>query len=145
MADVVTFDPTNLRIIEIDASGDNEIDWREVYSEWKDWLLADATRMGYPPAFRVVGGDPVSETDNLGSTFFLLEPWKFRPAESDHELITNGNLFTDPSDWEPYEPTQGGFTVLFIQKVSTLIEAARTETDRVISAVEDWGVINFSK
>jgi hypothetical protein len=35
--------------------------------------------------------------------------------------------------------------VLFVQKVSTLIEAARTETERVISTVEDWGVINFSK
>jgi len=142
----VTFDPINLRIVEVDTGGSsNEIEIREIYSLWKDWLLADATRMGYPPAFRVVGGDPVSDTDNLGSTFFLMRPWKFRPAESDHELITNGNLFTDPSDWEPYEPTQGGYTVLFIQKVSTLIEAARTETDRVISTVEDWGVINFSK
>ena len=148
MADVVTFDPLNLRIVEISTGGDNEFDWREVYSEWKDWVLADYTRLGYPPAFRVVGGDPISGTENLGSTFFLLEPWKFRPAELDHRLTINGNLFTDPADWEPYAPTLGAYTVLYVNKVSTLVEQVNTgaaDTDRIISTVEDWGVINFAK
>jgi len=122
MPDIVTFDPVNLRIVEIDTGGDNELEWREVYSEWKDWLLADPQRRGLPQAFRVVGGDEISDTENLGSTFFLLEPWKFRPAETDHQLVVSGNLFSDPPTWDRYEPTLGGFTVLFVQKVSTLVE-----------------------
>jgi len=126
MADVVTFDPVNLRIIEISTGGDNELDWREIYSEWKDWLLAVPQRRGLPQAFRVVGGDPTSDTENLGSTFFMLHPWKFRPAESDHNLQINGNLFPDPPDWQTYAPTLGGFTVLFELKVSTLVEQVNT-------------------
>ena len=96
----------------------------------------------------MVGGDPISGTENLGSTFFLLEPWKFRPAELDHRLTINGNLFTDPADWEPYAPTLGAYTVLYVNKVSTLVEQVNTgaaDTDRIIGAVEDWGVINFAK
>jgi hypothetical protein len=108
--------------VEIDAAGDNEIDWREIYSEWKDWLLADAARKGYPQMFRVVGGDPVSETENLGSTFFLMYPWKLRPAESDHRLVVNGNIFTDPAGFSPFVPTLGDYTVHIEGKVSTLVE-----------------------
>jgi hypothetical protein len=123
MADIVTFNPLTLRIVEIDAAGDNEIDWREIYSEWKDWILADSSRSGYPQMFRVVGGDPVSDTENLGSTFFLMHPWRLRPAENDHRLVINGNLFTDPAGQSPYVPTLGDYTVHIESKVSTLIES----------------------
>ena len=149
MADIVTFDPTNLRIIEIDtAAASNELDIREIYSEWKDWLLADSSRMKYPQAFRVLGGDPVSDTENLGSTFFLNtgDGWRIRPAEYDHRLTLAGNLFTDPAGGIPVAATLGNYTVIVEFKVSTLVEAvASVETAQIIGAVEDWGVINFSK
>lgn len=123
MADIVTFDPINLRIIEIDtAQPINTLSIREIYSEWKDWLLADDSRRAFPQAFRVVGGDPISTTENLGSTFFILEPWKIRPAEYQHALILEGNIFTDPEGGFPAVPTLGGFTVAVIFKVSTLVE-----------------------
>jgi hypothetical protein len=144
----VTFDPTNLRIVEVDTGqSSNEIEIREIYSLWKDWLLADVSRMRYPQTFRVLGGDPISDTENLGSTFFLNtgDGWRIRPAEHDHRLTLVGNLFTDPAGDVPVTTTLGNYTVIIEFRVSTLIEAARTETERVISTVEDWGVINFSK
>jgi len=150
MADVVTFNPTNLRIIEINTGSpaSNEIDIQEMYSEWKDWLLADSSRMRYPQAFRYVGGDPISDTDFLGSTYFLNTGagWRIRPAEYDHRLILHGNLFTDPFGDVPVVTTLGTYTVAVESKVSTLVETVTSvETAQVISAVEDWGVINFAK
>jgi hypothetical protein len=122
MSDVVTFDFLNLRIVEIDAGGDNELDLVEVYSEWKQALLDDTSRLGFPPAFREVGGDPVSQTQSLGTTFFLLNGWKIRPAESHHKLTVNGNLFTDPAGESVFVPTFGAFTVNTETRVSNLID-----------------------
>ena len=122
MADVVTFDPVNLRIVEIDSGGDNELNVVEVYSEWKDWLLADPSRLGHPPAFREVGGDPISGTQSLGITYFLSNHWKIRPAERDHKLTLAGNLFTDPAGESAFVPTLGAFTVNTETRVSNLID-----------------------
>jgi hypothetical protein len=127
MPDVVTFDPTNLRIVEIDAAGDNTLTWQEIYSEWKDWLLADASRMRYPQAFRTVGGDPISETTSLGATYFLQNRWKFRPAETSHRLVVEGNLFTDPAGESPFVPTLSAFVVAIESVVSNLTEVEVVE------------------
>lgn len=110
MAAIVTFDPVNLRIVEIDTGGDNEVDGREIYSEWKDWLLADATRLGYPPAFSVIGGDPITGSLNAGSYFFLENGWKLRPAERDHRWTITGNVFTRDGTAADV-PTLGNFQV----------------------------------
>jgi len=134
MADVVTFDPTNLRIVEIGVGGDNEIEWREVYSEWKVWY-AQSDNSKYPPAFRVVGGDPISDTENLGSTFFLQFPWKFRPAELSHRLTLVGNLFSEPAGANVIVPTLGTFTVLVEQRVSNLTDAG---LDPAVNAEAVW-------
>jgi len=123
MANVVTFDWDNLRIVEISTGGDNELDIVEVYSEWKDALLADPTRVGYPPAFRQVGSDPISATQNLGSTFFLTNGWRIRPAELSHKLTVVGNLFTDPAGSSVFVDTLGAFTVNTESRVSNLVDS----------------------
>lgn len=137
MADIVTFDFLALRIVEIDTGGDNELNLVEVYSEWKDWLLADAFRLGYPPAFREVGGDPISLIQSLGTTFFLLNGWRIRPAERSHKLTIVGNLFTDPAGESVFVPTLGAFTVNTETRVSNLIDLVAPDAGAVGSAV--WG------
>jgi hypothetical protein len=123
MAQVVTFDPDALRIIEVDVGGDNEIQVREIYSEWKDWILADpAVRLGYPQALRVVGGDTISATRNLGSTFFLCNGWRLRPAERTHHLTLVGNLFTDPYGDSVFVPTLGAHQVTCELSTSNLMD-----------------------
>jgi len=127
MANVVTFDVSGpgLFIVEIDASGDNELDLTEVYSEWKVWAKI-SDNLKYPPAFRQIGSDPVTDTQNAGTTFFLNvgDGWKIRPAETDHMLQLNGNLFTDPTGLNPIAPTLGGYTVLVRSFVSNLVDGA---------------------
>jgi hypothetical protein len=124
MAAVVTFDPINLRIVEIDTGLPvNELSILEVYSEWKDWLLADPSRLGYPQAFRVVGGDPISDVANLGSTFFLVNGWRIRPAEYSHKLVLSGNVYTDPAGSDVNVSTLGSFNVTVSERVSNLTDA----------------------
>lgn len=53
---------------------------------------------------------------------------------------------TDPAGGIPVAATLGNYTVIVEFKVSTLVEAvASVETASIIGAVEDWGVINYSK
>lgn len=124
MADVVTFDPDNLRIIEIDTSqAVNVLDAVEVYSEWKDWLLADMSRAGYPPAFSEVAGDPITGTESLGTVFFLENRWRIRPAEYNHKLQIDGDMFTREPGESIFVPTLGSFQVHMETKVSRLFSA----------------------
>ena len=51
----------------------------EQHAEWKEWVrLSDNAK--YLPAFRTIGGDPVSPTQNAGITYFLLNGWLIVPA-----------------------------------------------------------------
>lgn len=136
MADIVTFDPVNLRIIEIDAGGDNELNVIEIYSEWKVWVTSDPQNAGYPHAFEVIGGDPISGTLNLGTTFFLANGWKIRPAESNHRLTLIGNLWTRDG-LDPIVDTIGTYRVTARQQVSNLVDSsvARLDLDQLLASV----------
>ena len=98
MPDVVAFHPElhppTIEILDPVGSGDIVVDIQEIYSEWKDWNLASAARLGYPPALLYRGKDPVNAdaTEFTGTTYFLLLPWRIRPAERNHRLTLVGNL-----------------------------------------------------
>lgn len=95
MPAVVTFDGPSREIREINTGLDsNELDQVEVYSEWKEWAKANPA---FAPAFRYAGADPISDVQNTGTTFFLLNGWRYVPADYKHQLIITGNLFTDPA------------------------------------------------
>jgi hypothetical protein len=121
MADIVTFAPLDLRIIEISAGGDNSLDIVEIYSEWKDWLLSDPLNQRYPSAFAPVGGEPKTATESLDMTYFLLNNWKIRPSEEDHLLVLNGNLYTEPAGESMIVPTLGDYTVLATIERSSIV------------------------
>jgi hypothetical protein len=129
MADVVTFDPSGpLRIVEIDTGGDSELEVREIYSEWKVWSALPGN-LGYPPAFSVIGGEPTVPPQSVGTTHFLLDPWKIRPSERDHRLRLIGNLYTDDGT-SPIVETLGEYTVAVEYEVSSLVVG--------LSDIEDW-------
>lgn len=138
MADVVTFDPISLRIIEVNSSAtENLLDVLEIYSEWKAWLLAEPSRLGYPQAFSVVGGDPTIGSQSLGSTFFLENNWRIRPAEYVHKLTLSGNLFPRGGG-SVFVPTLASINVHTETFVSNIIDTsttAGTSPDDLASAV----------
>jgi hypothetical protein len=140
MADKVTFDPINLIIAEISVGGDNEILWQEIYSEWKAWLLADLARLGYPQAFRYVGSDPISPVQNLGSTFFLMNGWRVRPAELSHKLTLVGNCFVEGGIGSVVVPTLGAHTINVEMRVSNLTDAVLINSPELEYASFNGGV-----
>jgi len=129
MADIVTFDPIALRIIPINYGSPAVVvlQAREIYSEWKDWLLADPARLGYPPAFTVIGGESFTLTEAAGSTFFLENGWRIRPNEYAHKLQVVGNIvakdvLTGIADQSVFVPTLGAYNVHTETKVSNLVD-----------------------
>lgn len=135
----VTFDPVNRLIIEDSVGGDNSLRVDVIYSLWKDWFkLTDNSK--WPRAFRYVGGDPISDTKELGATFFLMNNWKFRPAELDHDLELVGNLFTDPAGDRIYVPTVGAYTVTVTLSVSNLTDATVSQLPEIEYASFNGGV-----
>ena len=129
-----TFDGDNLIItlpgtagagvITLDAEAD-------LYSSWKDWMLASPLNRKYPAAFRTVGGDALSASVDAGAYFFLQNDygWRIKPAEEDHTINLLGNLAPEDSTLPTVVPTDGGYTVLVAglqpvtQNVDSIIDA----------------------
>jgi len=136
MANIVTFDGTTKIITEISVAGDNVLDVLEVYSEWKEWVkLSD--NMKFLQAFTPVGGDPISDVQDLGITYFLENGWRIRPAELSHKLTLIGNIFTRESGQSVFIPTIGAFTVNTETRVSNLTDSsvARLDLTQLLQAV----------
>ena len=107
-----TFDGDNLLIV-LPAEG---VAWTldvgsDLYSEWKEWVKT--TGHQYEPAFRVVGGDPLTATLNAAPYFFLRNDlgWRIRPAEEDSTISVTGNLIPEDLNNSVVEPTIGAFSV----------------------------------
>lgn len=115
----VTFDGPNLTITL--ESGVTSLDWIDVYSDWKRWVN-DGGGDPYPPAFRTVGGDPLSAVINAGAYFFLRNDlgWRIKPPEEDITILVTGNLALEDVNLPSILPTTGNFTaaVLGLQPVT---------------------------
>lgn len=136
MPDIVSFDGANRIITELDTGGDSSLSAVEIYSEWKFWsTLSD--NLKFLPAFSVVGGDPVTLSESLGSTFFLENGWRIRPAERDHKLTVQGNMFTREPGESVFVPTQGDFTVSAETRVSLLTNQITVSSGSGLSAEQD--------
>ena len=125
------FDGTT-KLISLTA-GTTDFEISDLYSKWKEWVvLADNTK--YLPAMRGVGGDPISDTKSLGSTFFLTNGWRIRPQEADHRLTVNGNLYTDPSGFSPFVATVGSYNVTIEMQVSSLVDSSLAQMPEIEQA-----------
>lgn len=100
----VTFDGIH-KIIYI-AEGESTIDVQDdIYSAWKEWVqVADNAK--YIQALSAVGGDPITDTQFLGTTYFLENGWRIRPYDADdpYLLAIDGNIFTREPGQSPVLP-----------------------------------------
>jgi hypothetical protein len=154
MANVVTFDTERLLIIEIPVYADesptpspqtmldNNTSMQEIYSEWKEFVNRSAGSpstgsLGFPPAIRIVGGDPITDTQDLGITYFVTNGWRFKPAEGNHRWTIDGNVWTDPAGQSVFVSTDGPYTVNVETKVSNLVDSsvARLDLAQLLNAV----------
>jgi hypothetical protein len=118
MADLVDFNgPEKLIIVDYGISSLNFAE--DIYSSWKRWVNDGYD--GYLQAIRVIGGDPTVNGQYLGSTFFLMNGWKIRPYEGNHELTISGNFYSEDG-YSPFENTIGNYNVLITRVVSNIID-----------------------
>lgn len=115
-----TFNGTTLRAT-LDA-GVTSIDAADLYSEWKNWLLASHDNMKYPRMFyNSEGNTPKGAGEFTPAYFFVNTMWKIVPDSADHELVVNGNLLGDPNETpvpSPYEHPAGGWDIVIQRKLS---------------------------
>lgn len=112
-----TFDGPN-RIITL-AAGTTEVVVAQLYSAWKQWVLAGNAQ--YVPAFTTNGGEPISANLDQGAYYFLQNQdyiawdgvrtgWRIRPAEEDATVLWIGNLVPADDSRPIGVPTIGAFT-----------------------------------
>jgi len=117
---VVTLAPDGNDKVQINVQVDI---WSDLIEDWEATL---ALRRFYFPLV-AIGGQTIS-AGKLGTTYVLLDPWQIAPYEADHELIIDGNLFTESALVNLVLPTVGAYTVTATRNLSTLVEVVETGT-----------------
>jgi len=119
MADV-TFDGT-ARLIIVNT-GITELSAGHIYSWWKEWVQTPEPdgdhNAEWLPAFRTAGGDPVGPGVDVSAYYFLINGWKIRPYEAEHQLVITGNIYVDGGVGSIVVPTIGNYNVLVTTQVS---------------------------
>jgi hypothetical protein len=112
----------------------------DIYSDWKEWQLVDDNPK-YIPAIRTAGGDYISETQQLGDSYFLINGWKIKPWSGDYTLRFDGNLYVDtlgddwsedPTNLDPFVAADTGSNIKIQWQVSSLVNTVKyTDTEQV--------------
>ena len=123
----------------------------DVYSAWKEWTLASPEEplpINWPRAISVIGGEPLNDTLNVGSTFFLENGWRIQPVASKtpYILTVEGNIFTREAGGNPFLFAEGvSVNLLRSNIVDQVVASAQiTETDyqNIATNVWEYGTIN---
>ena len=127
----------NAKIINL-TTGTTNVSVRDLWSRYCDWLaIGDNSK--YVSAMRVVGGDPLPGSKELGLTFFLRNGWKIRPYEGDHTLNIEGNLYSEDGS-SPYSAVLGSFNVMIISSVSNLVDSTVQQLPEIEYSSYNGGV-----
>lgn len=136
-----SFDGQN-RIVSLDI-GVLNFDVNDLYSRWKDWVLADNAE--YANAFNTIGGEPISSDGSqvISPYFFFVNGWKIRPQEADHQLTITGNLLSLDGT-QPTIQTLGDFdvyvrTILSVNSTTTSVSNTLTSEqlrDAIIAGLQ---------
>jgi len=117
---VVTLAPDGDGLIPVDVQRDV---WSDLEDDWASTLAL--RRFTFPLV--AIGGQTIS-AGKLGTTYVLADPWQVAPYEADHEVVFDGNLFTELATTRLVTPTVGAYTVTATRNLSTLVEVVESGT-----------------
>ena len=128
------FDGPN-KLIRI-AEGETTINVKvDIYSNWKEWTeVRDNAK--YLQALIALGGDPITDTEFVGSTYFLENGWRIQPYPSDagYVLTIAGNLYTREAGGAPANPVSGvSVNLVRSNLVDTVVGEAEFTGDSEVS------------
>lgn len=124
----ITLDGATKRIILDSAS----VTAADIWSRWVDWHQSN---MEWPLAFTLVGGIALGGGLFIPPYFFLLNGWRVRPMESNHNLTITGNLFVDGGG-VPVVSTLGTYQVNVNYTVPVMAQGISTSGSSGPSAVD---------
>lgn len=98
----------------------------DLYSAWKEWNVAAQERPQprvWAKAFTAVGGDPITDTQDLGTTYFLENDWRIQPfaSKNSYTLTIVGNLYTREAGETPFYFAEGVSVSLVRSNIVDLI------------------------
>ena len=127
----VHFDGPNKYIVI--NEGFTVIDVQEdVYSAWKEWVR-QLDHSKYEQALTAIGGDPITDTQSVGITYFLENGWRLKLPETDGVYLIDGNLYTREPGQSPVVPPDGDFDTSVEFTRSNLVDIVTTSGDSNIS------------
>ena len=140
----VAFDGYN-KIIYV-AEGVRTLDVKEdIYSAWKEWVLGSVEEppaSSWPDAISAIGGEPLNDTLNVGSTFFLENGWRIQPVatKTPYILTVNGNIYTREAGGNPFLFAEGVSVNLTRSNIVDQLVASSTltEADKTAIAEKVW-------
>lgn len=138
----VAFDGPN-RIIYVNEGVTELSVQTDIYSAYKEWVLNSPEAplpSAYLEAISVVGGDPITEIQSLGTTYFLENGWRIQPfpSKDSYTLTVEGNIYTREVGETPFLFAEGVSTSLVRSNIVDLItiEAASVAiTEQDIAAI----------
>ena len=121
----VVFDGVN-KLIKV-VTGVTSLDVQaDIYGNWKEWMLVRENAK-YSQALTAVGGDPITDTQSVGITYFLENGWRIKMWEGDHQLSVAGNIYTREPGEDPYVEPDGKYKVTISTVRSNLVDLISIE------------------
>ena len=105
----------------------------DIYSGWKEWKR-QFDHSKYLSALTAIGGDPITDTQAVGITYFLENGWRIKLPEADGDYFINGNLYTREPGESPYVPPLGDF--------DTTVEFVRSNLVDIITVAGEDGTLS---
>jgi hypothetical protein len=126
-----TFDGPS-RIISL-STGTTSFSVKDLWSRWVDWYLTSDNGK-YLPALENVGGQVISVSANSYVPIYvtLVNGWKIRPQEANHNLDVTEGVLISSDNLSPFVSTIGAYNVQvnYQQPVQAIsITTAATGTD----------------
>jgi len=101
----ITFNAST-KIIQLDSAN---VSAATIWSRWVDWFCT-SDNSKYLPAMEVIGGNQIDGSIYIPSYFYLLDGWRIRPMESNHNLEITGNIIVQGGG-DPIVNTVGTYQV----------------------------------
>lgn len=114
----------------------------DIYSAYKEWLLdPEHDNLKYDLALSVVGGDPITDTESLGDTYFLENGWRIQPYPGNYILDITGNIYTREAGGNPVNPVSGVSTSFTRSAISQTSIAGGSATESRL--LEIWRILGL--
>lgn len=119
-----TFNGTDLEVLlAAPVAGKTLVDLLDdIYSEWKEFMLADPQNQGFPPLFLsgtgILGGQNATPTQVITASAFINNTagWRIVATDADQDVEVTGNLYVTDTTLPIFKTIPGRTVSYFIDR-----------------------------